>query len=94
MRFPHSVLSQLELRFQVLLPQLNERHRRLVPAQEERLLGHGGVRVDGVSVTTVPSGAFELESGGDPLPAGRVRVLGGGAPRIRTRTWCRHCWGW
>ncbi|MDT5115396.1 MAG: hypothetical protein QOE30_1135 [Mycobacterium sp.] len=82
MRFPDTVLSQLELRFQVLLPQLNERQRRLVLAQEARLLGHGGVRavarVAGVSETTVRNGVFELESGGDPLPNGRVRVLGGG----------------
>jgi transposase len=66
----------------VLLPHPNERQRRLALAQEARLLGHGGVRavarVAGVSETTVRSGAFELEAGGDPLPGGRVRVPGGG----------------
>jgi transposase len=82
MRFPDEVLSQLTSRFQVLLPHLNERQRRLVLAQEARLLGHGGVRavarVAGVSETTVRNGVFELEAGGDPLPDGRVRVPGGG----------------
>jgi transposase len=82
MGFAEDVLDQLALRFQVLLPHLNERHRRLVLAQEARLLGHGGVRavarVAGVSETTVRSGVSELEAGGDPLPGGRVRVPGGG----------------
>jgi transposase len=82
MRFSEEVISQLACRIQVVLPHLNERRRRLVLAQEARLLGHGGVRavaqVAGVSETTVRSGVFELEAGGDPLPGGRVRRPGGG----------------
>jgi hypothetical protein len=74
------------LRFRVLFPHLNERQRRLVMAQEARLLGHGGVRAvaraAGVSETTVRSGVFELEAGEDPLPGGRVRRPGGGRRRI------------
>ena len=38
------VRDQLALRFEVLLPHLNERQRRLLLAAEARLLGHGGVR--------------------------------------------------
>ena len=76
------VRDQLALKFEVLLPHLNERQRRLLLAAEARLLGHGGVRVvarlTGVSETTVRKGVFELESGGDPLPGGRVRRPGGG----------------
>jgi transposase len=75
-------MAQLSSRFQVVLPHLNERQRRLVLAQEARLLGHGGVRavalVAGVSETTVRNGVFELEAGGDPFPGGRVRRPGGG----------------
>ncbi len=75
-------MAQLASRFQVVLPHLNERQRRLVLAQEARLLGHGGVRavalVAGVSETTVRNGVFELEAGGDPFPGGRVRRPGGG----------------
>jgi transposase len=82
MRFSDEVMSQLASRCQVVLPHLDERQRRLVLAQEARLLGHGGVRavaqVSGVSETTVRSGVFELEAGGDPLPGGRVRRPGGG----------------
>ncbi|MFK0297395.1 ISAzo13 family transposase [Streptomyces sp. NPDC090442] len=74
--------GQLALRFDVLLPHLNERQRRLALATEARLLGHGGVRAvaraAGVSETTVRKGVFELEAGVDPLPGARVRRSGGG----------------
>ena len=79
------VRDQVAARFAVLLPHLNERQRRLALATEARLLGHGGVRlvaqVAGVSETTVRKGVFELESGADPLPDGRVRQTGGGRLR-------------
>ncbi|MGV9456876.1 ISAzo13 family transposase [Streptomyces sp. NPDC003635] len=82
MSFADDVLDQLALRFQVVLPHLNERQRRLMLGQEARLLGHGGVRavarVTGVSETTVRNGVFELEAGEDPLPDGCVRRPGGG----------------
>jgi hypothetical protein len=74
--------DRLSDRFKVLLPHLNERQRRLALATEARLLGHGGLRAvaraAGVSETTVRKGVFELESGEDPLPRGRVRRAGGG----------------
>jgi hypothetical protein len=61
--------SQLEDRFAVLLPHLNERQRRLAVATEARLLGHGGVRVAaraaGMGETTVRRGVAELEAGQD-----------------------------
>jgi len=74
--------DQLGLKFEVLLPHLNERQRRLLLAAEARLLGHGGVRavarLAGVSESTVRKGVFELEAGQDPFPDGRVRREGGG----------------
>src|SRR5262245_51209039 len=74
--------DQLALKFEVLLPHLNERQRRLLLAAEARLLGHGGVRavaqVAGVSESTVREGVFELEEGRDPFPDGRARRQGGG----------------
>lgn len=82
MAITEELLSQLDHRFAVLLPHLNERQRRLMLAQEARLLGHGGVRavarLAGVSETTVRSGVFELEAGADPLRDGCVRRPGGG----------------
>ena len=76
------VCGQLALKFEVLLPHLNERQRRLLLAAEARLLGHGGVRavaqVAGVSESTVRRGVFELEDGQNPFPDGRARRVGGG----------------
>lgn len=92
--------GRLVSKFEVLLPHLNERQRRLLLAAEARLLGHGGVRavarLAGVSETTVRRGVFEIEGGEDPLPEGRVRRGGGGAraPRRRTRGCCPRCWRW
>ena len=82
MGIPAGVRNQLSMRFEVLLPHLNERLRRLLLATEARLLGHGGVRavaeVAGVSETTVRAGVFELEAGEAPFPEGQVRRSGGG----------------
>jgi hypothetical protein len=82
MRISDEMRGQLARRFEVLLPHLNERQRRLALATEARLLGHGGVRmvarVAQVSETTVRRGVFELEAGVDPLPEGQVRQRGGG----------------
>lgn len=78
-------LEQVERRFEVLLPHLNERQKRLALATEARLLGHGGVRAvaeaAGVSPSTVRAGVSELEAGEDPLPVGRSRRAGGGRKR-------------
>jgi hypothetical protein len=83
MRVPMEVREQLAVRFEVLLPHLNERQQRLALAVAARLLGHGGVRavawVAGVSETTVRKGVFELEAGEAPFPPGRVRRRGGAA---------------
>lgn len=85
MAITHEMLSQLVCRFEVLLPHLNERQRRLAVAAEARLLGHGGVRAAAraaaFSETTVRRGIAELEAGIGPLPGGRVRSRGGGRKR-------------
>ncbi|MFF0516844.1 ISAzo13 family transposase, partial [Streptomyces sp. NPDC004250] len=73
------------MRFEVLLPHVDEQQRRPLLAAEARLLGHGGVRavarVAGVSQTTVRRGVAGLEAGAIPPPAGRMRRLGGGRKR-------------
>jgi hypothetical protein len=72
----------LSAKFAVILPHLDERQRRLLLAAEARSLGYGGVtlvaRAAGVSRATVTTGVDELDSGADPLQAGRVRRSGGG----------------
>ncbi len=68
----------LATKFQVLLPHLDERQRRLAIEAEALSLGHGGIRLAaaGVRQGTVSRGAAELESGQALLR--RVRRPGGG----------------
>ena len=73
----------LSAKFQVILPHLDERQRRLLLGAEARVLGHGGIRAvaqaAGVREATVADGVGELEAGLPPL--GRVRRPGGGRKR-------------
>jgi hypothetical protein len=74
----------LAAKFEVLLPHLDERQRRLLLAAEARALGHGGIRTvaraAGVREATVSLGISELDSGQPPL--GRARRPGGGRKRV------------
>jgi hypothetical protein len=74
----------LVAKFEVLLPHLDERQRRLFLAAEARALGHGGIRLvaraAGVREATVSLGVRELDSGAAPL--GRIRRPGGGRKRV------------
>src|SRR5690349_23260149 len=73
----------LAVKFEVILPHLDERQRRLLLATEARSLGHGGIRAvaqaAGVREATVSAGIDELEAGAPPL--GRARQPGGGRKR-------------
>src|SRR5215467_12179738 len=73
----------LAAKFEVILPHLDERQRRLLLGAEARALGHGGIRLvaraAGVREATVSLGVAELESGAEPL--GRARRPGGGRKR-------------
>lgn len=75
-----SDLSALQEKVARLWPHLDERARRLFAASEARALGHGGVslvsRACGLSRVTITKGLRELDEA--PLPAGRVRRVGGG----------------
>jgi hypothetical protein len=77
---PEGIEAVLAAKFQVLLPHLDERQRRLAIGAEALSLGHGGIRIvaaaAGVREATVSRGATELDSGQAPL--GRVRHPGGG----------------
>ncbi len=76
-------VEMLAAKFELVLPVLDERLRRLVLGAEARSLGHGGIRMvaraAGVREATVSLGASELEAG--PEPPGRVRRPGGGRKR-------------
>nr|WP_228869208.1 ISAzo13 family transposase [Streptomyces halstedii] len=77
---PEGIEAVLAAKFQVLLPHLDERQRRLAIGAEALSLGHGGIRIvaaaAGVREATVSRGATELDPGQAPL--GRVRHPGGG----------------
>jgi hypothetical protein len=75
---------QLEL----LLPQLDERSRRLVLGAVARAAGDGGIgavaQATGASWQTVANGAGELASG-DAVAPGRIRRPGGGRKKLEDR---------
>lgn len=77
---PEGIEAVLAAKFQVLLPHLDERQRRLAIGAEALSLGHGGIRIvaaaAGVREATVSRGAAELDSGQAPL--GWARHPGGG----------------
>jgi hypothetical protein len=76
--------EMLAAKFQVILPHLDERQRRLLLGAEARVLGHGGIRAvaraAGVREATVALGVDELDAGAPPL--GRTRKPGGGRKRV------------
>jgi transposase len=78
--------AALAQKFATLLPQLDERQRRLLLAAEARALGRGGItrvaRAAGVSRPTITRGLAELDH---PAAPGRVRQPGGGRRRRRER---------
>ncbi len=75
--------EMLAAKFGSIFPHLDERQRRLLMGAEARALGHGGIRLVAraadVREATVSLGAWELESGPEPL--GRARRPGGGRKR-------------
>ncbi|MEV8639458.1 ISAzo13 family transposase [Streptosporangium sp. NPDC051023] len=77
-------VALLAAKFEVILPHLDERQRRLLMGAEARALGHGGIaavaRAAGVRAATVSLGVDELEAGVEPL--GRIRRPGGGRKRL------------
>jgi transposase len=70
----------MEERILMMLPQLNERQRRLFLASEAIVYGRGGIaeviRISGASRNTIKRGIEELKSG--VKYDGKVRISGGG----------------
>lgn len=81
---PRGSEALLTAKFEVLLPCLDERQRRLLAGAEARSLGRGGIRVVDRSARmregTVSAEVAELESGAGAL--GRVRRVGGGRKKL------------
>jgi hypothetical protein len=79
------LLDVLGPELELLLPELDEKARRLMLGAVARAAGAGGIgavaRLTGASWQTVADGAAELESG-QVAPRGRVRRAGAGRPRL------------
>ena len=77
----------IKKKFSQMWPHLNERARRMVAAAEAMQLGYGGVSLVslacGLSRVTVTKGINELTT--TPLPADRVRRLGGGRRKLEVQ---------
>jgi hypothetical protein len=77
--------SELQAKLASVWPLLDERTRRLMAANEARVLGHGGIsevsRACGLSRKAIAKGIREIETGTAP-PPGRVRQPGAGRKRI------------
>lgn len=71
--------------FELLLPHLDERQRRLVLGAAAGVRGRGGIRLvagaAGVAESTVSRGLRELQQDGEPSP--RVRAPGAGRKQLR-----------
>jgi hypothetical protein len=79
------LLELLGPQLELLLPELDEKARRLTLGAVARAVGEGGItavaRLTGASWQTVANGAAELESG-EVAPPGRVRRPGAGRKRL------------
>ena len=57
--------TALKLRIKTMLPELNERQRRLFLATEAKAIGYGGItkvsKISGVSRVTITQGIYDLE---------------------------------
>jgi Rhodopirellula transposase DDE domain len=79
------LLKVLGPELELLLPELDEKARRLTLGAVARAAGDGGIgavaRLTGASWQTVANGAAELGSG-EVAPDGRVRRAGAGRPKL------------
>jgi hypothetical protein len=81
------VIGGLELKFNALVGDLDERGRRRWAATEAMALGYGGITAvslaTGLSDRTIRNGIEELQSD-NPLPSGRQRRNGGGRKSLES----------
>ena len=73
----------------LLLSRLDEQQRRWVAAREASRLGHGGFQrvaaITGLHPETIRRGRDELAEDLRTRPANRVRLPGGGRPRVEKK---------
>src|SRR5262249_42723253 len=73
-------IGMIRQKYQALLPNMDERMRRLWAGAEAQALGWGGIpcvaEATGLARNTITAGLRDLQQ---PIPAGRIRRPGGGA---------------
>ena len=73
----------------VFLARLDEQERRWFVALESKRIGHGGdtqmSQITGIHVATIRRGRQELDAGLQGRPSDRIRLPGGGRPRIEKK---------
>ena len=83
-------IKELHSQMNLLLSRLNEQQRRWYVALEAKKIGHGGVKqmsiVTGMNSETIKRGRLELEDSLSTRPVERVRVVGGGRPKVEKKT--------
>ena len=82
-----SPTKQLHAHINFLVSTLDEHQRRLYVGLESQRLGHGGDRtlaqITGLSVDAIAAGRRTLQAA---QPTKRIRVPGGGRPRVEKKT--------
>jgi hypothetical protein len=78
--------KELHHQMNLLISRLDEQQRRWYVALEAKKLGHGGItllsQITGMSVDTIRRGRDELDEELSNRPTERVRLPGGGRPRV------------
>ena len=74
----------------LILSRLDEQQRRWVAGREARRRGHGGIQqvaeITGLHPETIRIGRDELDQDLRGRPTDRVRLPGGGRPRVEKKT--------
>lgn len=82
--------KQFHHQMNLLLSHLDEQQRRWYVAVEANRIGHGGVRllslITGLDEKTIQRGQQEVGQGLTERPIGRIRLSGGGRPRVEKKT--------
>jgi hypothetical protein len=75
--------------FNLLLSRLDEQQRRWVAGREAKRLGHGGLKqvaeITGMHPETIRRGRDELASELPNRPSDKIRLPGGGRPRVEKK---------
>jgi len=86
----HALSTQTQGYLNLILSRLDEQQRRWVAGREARRRGHGGVeqvaQITGLHPETIRIGRDELQKDLAGRPTDRVRLPGGGRPRIEKKT--------